>query len=394
MKKQPFYFEIKNLITQFLAAFNDVAIKRYDADRNSDNTLTRVNILYSPKQRVIEDVINTSRTISLPAIAVNITTIARDTERVFNKIDGHLITTSKTEDALRYIPQPVPVNISVGMSIIARYQQDIEQILSNFIPYCDPYIVVSWKMPTTENTSYERELRTIIEWSGNINMQYPIELNSNQLARVTADTNFTIKGWLFKQIDNNVAKIYEIKHNYFSTTAESDCFIYNPDTETLEELKVNSETKDLLTQKARPHIKNIDYVTYHIGNTDTSFEYNLYGKDFFDITDMYIAVEDVDLAPGVVFHEPFKDTKFSSLYPGFYGTKITTFKVVSNNSIIFTIPFSILKEGIIDIIIKNEAGYSRMTTDSLLPPHSASVVAKIQTPYQPLCVEGIRVINS
>ena len=36
MKKRPFYFEIKNLIIQFMAAFNDVAIKRYNADRQTD----------------------------------------------------------------------------------------------------------------------------------------------------------------------------------------------------------------------------------------------------------------------------------------------------------------------------------------------------------------------
>jgi hypothetical protein len=63
MKKRPFYFEIKNLIIQFMAAFNDVAIKRYNADRQTDGKEIGVGFMYAPRQRVIEDIINKSKQI-------------------------------------------------------------------------------------------------------------------------------------------------------------------------------------------------------------------------------------------------------------------------------------------------------------------------------------------
>jgi hypothetical protein len=227
MKSRPFYFEIKNLITQFMGAFNDVAIRRYDEARRDSGESVGVGFIYAPKQRVIEDILNQSRALTLPVISISIASIARDSERVFNKVDGHYVTTSANSDSLRKIPQPVPINLVINMSILSRYQADIEQIISNFVPYCDPYIVVSWKLPTTEDTTYEREIRTIIEWSGNLAMQYPIELSNSQLARVVCDTTFTIKGWLFKQIDSNSDKIYKIVSNFIPSNLGEECYVFN-----------------------------------------------------------------------------------------------------------------------------------------------------------------------
>ena len=236
MKQRPFYFEVKNLITQFIGAFNDIAIKRFDNQRRDSGESIGVGFLYSPKQRVIEDIQNTSKNITLPAISISVASITRDVERVFNKIDGQYVRTSKNADVIRRIPQPVPVNLTINMSIIARYQSDIEQIISNFVPYCDPYITVSWKLPTTEDTEYEKEIRTIIEWGGTLNMQYPIELANSQLARVTCDTTFLIKGWLFKQIDSDVDIIYKIIPTYIpSKLIGEECLVFNnlPDYGTL-----------------------------------------------------------------------------------------------------------------------------------------------------------------
>ena len=42
---------------------------------------------------------------------------------------------------------PVPVNLEVSMSILARYMEDVDQIISNFAPYNNPYIILSWPVP-------------------------------------------------------------------------------------------------------------------------------------------------------------------------------------------------------------------------------------------------------
>jgi hypothetical protein len=391
MKKRPYYFEIKNLITQFMAAFNDIAIKRFDSERATDGEYIGVGFMYAPKQRVINDLLTASRTLPLPAISISINSIARDPERVFNKLDGYVIGTTTKEDTLRLIPQPVPINIVVNMAIIARYQSDIEQIISNFVPYCDPYIAISWKLPTTENTTYEKEIRTIIEWGGNLNMQYPTELATNQLARVTCDTTFTIKGWLFKQIDKAYNKIFNIDTNIIPTLLSDSCYIYNNTNETATGDDI-SDLPQSFTFSGKPTLKNIDNIYYYIGRTTSSTVYTLYGKSFINITDLYLQ-SDEDILLNKSLQTPFLGTSLLDDYPNFDGVRISTFRTLSENSIEFTIPDIITGEGKFDIIAKNDAGYGVLSKDSVLPPHDSTIdPTLIKNPYQPACVNGMQAI--
>jgi hypothetical protein len=91
----------------------------------------------------------------------------------------------------------------------------MDQILSNFVPYSNPYIVISWPVPTEFGLPSEQEIRSEVLWDGSIAMNYPTDLNGNEKARVIADTSFTIKGWLFKETTNPVGNIYYIKNNFF-----------------------------------------------------------------------------------------------------------------------------------------------------------------------------------
>lgn len=112
----------------------------------------------------------------------------------------------------------------------------MDQILTNFIPYNDPYIVVSWKNPD-RNLSLPQEIRSVVEWSGNINMQYPIDLQPNTPYRVTADTSFVIKGWLFKrEASQNLPNVLTVTVNSMSVdgdTTDKTGVIYTLNNETL-----------------------------------------------------------------------------------------------------------------------------------------------------------------
>lgn len=205
------------MVTQFVSAFDDVIISRYNKQREEQNQL-RVRYVYAPKQRVVHDLTNKNKHITLPAIAVNITNVSRDTDRVFNKLagtyhqrtdifGGHEI--NNKNDHLR---PPVPVDIGISMSILTRYQSDMDQILSNFIPYNNPYIVISWKLPEGL-LQKDQEIRSQVLWDGSINVQYPTELPASTPYRVSADTTFTIKGWLFKYQTDPAGIIYKVTSN-------------------------------------------------------------------------------------------------------------------------------------------------------------------------------------
>ena len=222
MKAQAFSFEIKDLMIQFVAAFDNVIIKRYNDQRQAMEKI-QVRYVYAPKQRVLYDIVNRSQNITLPVVAVSIGGVSRDNNRVFNKLSGFYFNRTQNEDqrgfTSAFYGSPVPVNIDVNMSIIAKYQSDMDQILSNFVPYNDPYIIISWKIPDTVNLAVEQEIRSEVLWNGNVSMSYPTDINASEKYRITADTSFTIKGWLFKDLRNNTAEnIYFVDSNFYTSS--------------------------------------------------------------------------------------------------------------------------------------------------------------------------------
>lgn len=206
------------MIAQFVAAFDDIVIGRFNKNREEEDRIN-VRYLYAPKQRVMHDIINLNKTITIPAVAVSVGSISRDSTRVFNKLDGFYYSANsegqKSGDLFsRHIKTPIPINLELNVSIIARYQTDIDQILSNFVPFCNPYVIISWYLPKDFNTDIDQEIRSEVLWNGNVSMNYPVELVSSQKARVTADTTFTVKGWLFKDEDQPAGNIFYIDQNF------------------------------------------------------------------------------------------------------------------------------------------------------------------------------------
>ena len=218
MKNQYYGFELKDMVRQFITAFNSIVINRYNKSKTVVDQL-KVGFYYGPKERALNDVVNKATSLKLPVIAVHYTSVTRDSERVFNKIPGFYYSKASEQDqgALTsdYLPTPIPVNIGINMSILTKFQTDMDQILSNFVPYNNPYIIISWKVPSSQNMSSNLEIRTEVEWSGNISLDYPVNVSGTQPARIEASTDFTMKGWLFKKNNiDNAKNIFVIDQQY------------------------------------------------------------------------------------------------------------------------------------------------------------------------------------
>jgi hypothetical protein len=222
MQQNPFYFEIKDIVTQFVAAFDNVIIKRFNADRVPEQAVN-VRYVYAPKSRVIYDIVNKQKNITLPAASVSITSISRDSTRVFNKIDGFYYSTGKGLDKTsEHLMMPVPIDIGISLSIIGKFQTDIEQIISNFIPYSNPYIIISWQIPQDLKLPYKQEIRSEVLWDGNILLSYPTDIAATDKYRITADTSFVIKGWLFKNKNSPSGNIFYIDSKFNAESAITD----------------------------------------------------------------------------------------------------------------------------------------------------------------------------
>lgn len=216
MQNKTFNFEIRDLLVQFIAAMDDIVISRFNNNRQEEEKI-KVRYVHAPKERVFLDLVNKAQDITLPVISVNITNIQRDETRVFNKIDGFYQPVKReTQPKLTaHIPMPVPVNVSVSMSIITNYQSDLEQIISNFVPYSNPYIIISWRIPESFKTSTLEEIRTEVLWDGSIQLEYPTDIEAGTKPRFSGNTTFTIKGWLFPAATEDLYKnIYFIDSHF------------------------------------------------------------------------------------------------------------------------------------------------------------------------------------
>jgi len=212
MKNYTFHWEIKDLITQFLQAMDDCVLKRYDENKDVEKEI-ELNVKYMPKTRTLHYLVNKQQHIKLPVMSVWIGGISRDNARVFNKIDGPVYMDEEVTSPL----QPVPINITVNVSLLAKYQNDMDQMVCNFAPYFDPYIILSWKHPNVD-----REIRSEVEWSGAMNYNYPTDIGNNESYRVAVDTSFTIKGWLFKKVDAPLGQILEVNADFIGVDYYED----------------------------------------------------------------------------------------------------------------------------------------------------------------------------
>lgn len=114
---------------------------------------------------------------------------------------------------------------------MTKYQQDMDQLVTNFAPYCNPYIILSWKIPQgdkyfapfLDKDAPIQELRSEVLWNGNITLDYPKDIDSNVPYRVSASTGFTIKGWLFaKPPEKAIGTIFDIETNFVSVSSIDD----------------------------------------------------------------------------------------------------------------------------------------------------------------------------
>lgn len=401
MKNRAFHFEIKNLLTQFVAAFDDVVISRYNKDRQARQNID-VRYVFAPKQRVMYDIINKAQNLTLPVVTVNLEGITRDNSRVFNKLEPSYIPAQEKESSKvssKFL-MPVPVNLEVSMSILARYMQDVDQIISNFVPYNNPYIILSWKVPEEFGTEYDQEIRSEVLWSGNLTYNTPTDTTYSDMFRVTVDTSFTIKGWLFPEEKSTSGNIYKINSNFVNVDLRNR--IYSPldPTEVTENLSYQqrgytglssysttaSLCSETVTVSGLPDITNLYYsstgtlvpiegtwtgsLTDIISGISNTFIF--YGKQFDTNLNFYLSSTTMGTAAD-------GDNWFSN-YQKITSAKMETisgfklsddFYTVSNDNIAsVTLPPSTLSAsgGKFNFVIANEAGWSStyLATSSIL----------------------------
>ncbi len=377
MRNRAYHFEIKDLLTQFVAAFDVTIISRFDKNRNAKQNV-EVRYVFAPKQRIMYDIVNKAQNLTLPVVAINLTSVTRDESRVFNKLTPSFIPGQLTEhpDKGSKFLMPVPVDLTVSMSIMTRYMADADQIISNFVPYNNPYIILSWKVPADFGADYEQEIRSEVLWSGDLNYNTPTDVGYADKFRVVIDTSFTIKGWLFPEQKDIQNIIYKIDNNFVNVDLANR--IYDPEGKELDfvtyeqqgygALSAYNDTvpktyTETVTISAIPEFTNIFYATTGTFNAArglttilSSYDNNftLYGKRF-DTSNSYYLSSNVDN-----FHTDYQEIT-SAKSPTISGYKLDNHYYSTGNDNIVNLFFpasSLSNSGDFTIITANEAGWA------------------------------------
>ena len=255
MNNTAYHFELHDILTNFIAAFDDTRIKRFDKNRVAKEII-EVRYVTGPKQRVMYDIVNGDHNLTLPVVACDISNVKLDTNRLQNK---HAQTyapaaSNQSGKVVSKVPTPTPVLVTINMSILARFRQDIDQIISNFVAYTNPYIVLSWQLPVGFGSSQTQEIRSHVNWSGDINFETPVDLTYQEKFRIIANTSFTVEAFLFRDTTDPTSIIYKVTNNF--TIANLD-----PRISTLDDYSSLSavQTTETITISAIPEITNVFY---------------------------------------------------------------------------------------------------------------------------------------
>jgi hypothetical protein len=368
VQNKTFHFEVHDLINAFITAFDDIIISRYNRNKEEKETI-KVRYVYAPKERVLFDIVNKAQNITVPAVSIAQTSLQRDESRVFNKIYGFDVAQTRPDNSYRnitrHIGMPVPVNVGISMSIICKYQTDLDQIVSNFVPYNNPYVILSWKIPSSFNLANVNEIRSEVLWDGSISYTQPIDTTGSDKFHFTADTSFTIKGWLFPSAPRDPLKtIYFINSNFYALrmtdTDKFSGFVLNNDLEKVTLSGVPAITNVYHTAKNVP-FEIFDTFVFNKLNEHTI---TLLGKNFDYTTQVWLSgSSDLGFSPLTA-----KDFTYYSTISG-NPLSSSNYFVSTPNTMTITLP-PLTSTQYIDIVVMNDVGWVSTASQSVKILHS------------------------
>lgn len=281
MKQYSYFFENSQLLNLFVSAFDDAFVYRYDALTREAKERIDVRYVHGPKHRVLHDLSDRAKTLTLPVVTIEQTRLTRDLSRIQHKNNFIYRKQLDSTNRMSKIPTPVPVNIELDVNIICYFKEDLDQIVQNILVNCNPYIIVSWKIPEKFDLPFIDEIRSEIQCSGDFSYENPKDLSPEVKWRVSANTTFTIKGWLFKDYDQNQAPIYVINTDFHALPVSNRFCDYN----LFDAISAEGVQTDSISISAYPEFTNYFINGVHQGDSLVVTELNeknfqFYGKRF------------------------------------------------------------------------------------------------------------------
>lgn len=270
MIDQEYCGEIEDLLTQFVAAFDDARIIR--TRKNSDiQEIIIPRWVVAGKPRVFHDIVNQAKNITLPVAVVEPQGISLRVKDLENKLYSQTRVINGSEFKFK---QPTPIDLKLSVTFYSKYLSDIWQMGSNFIAFSRPYTYITVTNPVFDQYISEK-INCKVTWDGSYSIKYANPVNPDDNWLISATASFTIEGFIFQKpvhggkiITSTRSTIVPCTYNMMSVKNEDDI--------------------DYLELAGWPQVENVVVNNVRFGNTDERKSVSLtdeivsfIGKSFF-----------------------------------------------------------------------------------------------------------------
>jgi hypothetical protein len=208
---------IRKTIISFGTLFNQVYIKHQEED-GSDASMIKVPIAYGPIQKFLARLeqkpdLKKRVALTLPRMSFELTSIQYDAGRKVSTMQQFKAVKKEGGEQIK-VYMPVPYNIGIQLNIIAKYNDDMLQIIEQILPFFQPHFTLT--VDLASSIGEKRDIPMILE---NIQMNDNYEGSFEERRSLVYTLNFTAKTYLFGPIANSTdGLIKKVQIDYHTST--------------------------------------------------------------------------------------------------------------------------------------------------------------------------------
>jgi hypothetical protein len=206
---------IRKTIISFGTLFNNLYIKHQN-ESGDDTSLIKVPISYGPIQKFLARLeqkpdLRNRVALTLPRMSFEMTSLQYDSSRKVSTVQTFKAV--KGND-LTKVYMPVPYNIGIQLSVMAKYNDDVLQIVEQILPYFQPHFNLT--IDLIPSIGEKRDIPITLD-SISMSDDYESSYDSRRILIYTL--NFTAKTYIFGPIADTTDKlIKKVQVDYYTNT--------------------------------------------------------------------------------------------------------------------------------------------------------------------------------
>lgn len=218
-------FEFNNKTTEkyvamFGTLFNDIIISRYGENNTVLEKRFKVPLGYGPYQKFLSRVkadpeLDRPQAISLPRMSFELIDYQYDGQRAISNAMDIRKPIAGDNQRLAFRHVPVPYNLTFQLNIMAKYEEDINQILEQILPFFRPDWTSSVYL-LSDYPDYKLDIPVILS---SLSKDDQYEGSYEERRTLIWTLTFTLKGYFFGPTSNKKVIKFATVNTYGNTTA-------------------------------------------------------------------------------------------------------------------------------------------------------------------------------